>query len=152
MTKLHRTPRNDAGYTLIELLVVLTLAAIVAALAQPAMGGYIGQQKTRRALDQLSGDIAMARIMAVRSGDRTVLEVTDPSSYRIWVESSPADTVRRVSLATDYAGVQLQAPQGRLEFNARGLLLTGAGSLIASLGSAVDTVNITSAGRVYRAY
>jgi type IV fimbrial biogenesis protein FimT len=155
MNQTHGRPRNDAGFTAIELIVVLTLMAIVTSLAAPAMGAYTNRHKTQRALDRLTGDIAMARMLAVRSGNRAVVHVNSANSYRIWVEGTPADTVRRVSLANDYTGVALQAPtaDGRLVFNSRGLLLTpGTGVLTAQLGTARDTIRITAAGRVYRAY
>ena len=155
MNHTHGRHRSDAGFTVIELVVVLVLMGIVTALAQPAMGGYVNRNKTRRALDQVAGDVAMARMLAIRSGNRAVVEVTGGDSYRIWVEGSPADTVRRVSLANDYAGIALQAPtaNGRLVFNSRGLLLTpGTGVLTARIGGLTDTLRITAAGRVYRAY
>lgn len=155
MNHTHGRHRSDAGFTAIELVVVLVLMGIVAALAQPAMGGYVNRNKTRRALDRVAGDVAMARMLAIRSGNRAVVEVTGADSYRIWVEGSPADTVRRVSLASDYAGIALQAPtaNGRLVFNSRGLLLTpGTGVLTARVGGLTDTLRITAAGRVYRAY
>jgi prepilin-type N-terminal cleavage/methylation domain-containing protein len=155
MTHLLRRSRSDAGFTAVELVVVIVLIGIVGALAQPAMGAYIGRNKTQRALDRMAGDIAMARMQAVRSGERIVFEVTGPDSYRLWAESTPAQTIRQVSLASDYAGVQVQAPtvNGQLVFNARGLLVTaGTGNLVATLGSAVDTVKITATGMVYRAY
>jgi type IV pilus assembly protein PilA len=155
MTNSHVRSRRDGGFSLIEIVVVLALMGIVAALAQPAMGEYVNRGKTRRALDRLSGDIAMTRMLAVRSGDRAVLEVSGTDSYRIWVESVPVDTLREVSLATDCAGVELLAPtaDGRLVFNGRGLLITpGTGAVIARMGGSADTLKITAAGRVYRAY
>lgn len=155
MNQTHGRHRNDAGFTAIELIVVLMLMAILTSLAVPAMGSYTTRHKTRRALDRLTGDIAMARMLAVRSGNRAVVQVNAPDSYLIWVEGTPTDTVRRVSLTGDYPGVALQAPtaDGRLVFNSRGLLLTpGTGVLTARLGGATDTLRITAAGRIYRAY
>jgi type IV fimbrial biogenesis protein FimT len=151
----HGRLRSIAGFTAIELMVVLTLMAIVASIAAPAMGAYTNRQKTKRALDRLTADIALARMLAVRSGNRAVVEVTTPDSYRIWVEGTPADTVRSVSLTSDYAGVVLNAsmPGGRLVFNSRGLLLTsGTSILTARHGTATDTLRITAAGRIYRVY
>lgn len=147
--------RNSNGFSLIELIVVLTLMGIVAALAEPSMTEYVNRSKTRRALDRITGDILMTRMLAVRSGEGAVLEMTGPSTYRIWVEGDPVDTVKTVSLASDYAGVTVQAPtaDGRLTFNGRGLLVDpGTGQMIARLGRGADTLRITAAGRVYRAY
>ena len=140
---------------MIEIVVVLTLIAIVAALAQPALGVHANRTMVRQALDRMSSDIALARMTAVRSGNRTVLETTGANSYRIRVEGTVPDTLRVVSFAEEYAGVTIQAPtaDGRLVFNSRGLLLTpGTGLLIALNSVGADTVRITAAGRIYRAY
>lgn len=155
MRNTHGRYRRDAGFSLIEIVVVLALMGIVAALAQPSMSEYVNRSKTRRALDRLTGDILMTRMLAVRSGDRAVLEVSGTDTYRVWVEGAVVDTMRVVSLAQDYAGVAIQAPtaDGRLVFNGRGLLVDpGTGLLIARHGSGADTVKITAAGRIYRAY
>ena len=155
MNTTHGRFRRDAGFSLIEILIVLVLMGITAALAQPSMENYVNRSKTRRALDRLTGDIAMTRMLAVRSGDRAVLEVSGTNRYRIWVEGVPVDTMKDVSLAEDYAGVQVQAPtpDGRLVFNGRGLLVTpGTGLMVARFGALADTLKITAAGRVYRAY
>lgn len=156
MTTTHGRYRRDAGFSLIEILTVLVLMGITAALAQPSLEGYVNQNKTRRALDRVTGDIAMTRMLAVRSGDRAVLEVTGGNSYRIWVESVPVDTMKVVALAPDYPGVQVQTPtpDGRLVFNGRGLLVAPAsgGMIIARMGPRADTLKITAAGRVYREY
>lgn len=147
--------RNNGGFTLIELIVVLMLMGIVAALAEPSMTEYLNRSRTRRALDRITGDILMTRMLAVRSGQAAVLEMTGPSTYRIWVDGDPADTVKTVSLSSDYAGVTVQPPtaDGRLTFNGRGLLVDpGTGQMIARLGRGADTLKITAAGRVYRAY
>lgn len=153
MNFMRRRPRGEGGFTLIELVVVLTLVSIVAALAQPSMSGYVHRNKTRRTLDRLAGDLQMARMLAVRSGDRAVVEVSG-DVYRIWMEGA-GDTLRTVRLGSDLAGVRLEGPtaDGRLVFNSRGLLLTpGSGRLVARLGTVADTLNITAAGRMYRAY
>jgi type IV fimbrial biogenesis protein FimT len=155
MNTTHARYRRDAGFSVIELVVVLMLMGIVAALAQPSMSEYVNRDKTRRALDRLTGDILMARMTAVRSGDRAVLELTGPDSYLVRVEGATPATLRTVSLAGDYPGVQIQAPtaDGRLVFNGRGLLLdAGSGRVIARLGARADTLEITAAGRIYRAY
>lgn len=155
MKTTHGRYRRDAGFSMIELVVVLTLMGIVAALAQPSMSEYVNRAKTRRALDRITGDVLMARMLAVRSGDRTVLEISGPDRYRIWVEGASVDTVRDVSLGLDYPGVRVQAPtaNGRLVFNGRGLLVDpGTGLVIARHGTRADTLKITAAGRIYRAY
>lgn len=155
MTIPKRPTRGDAGFSLIEILTVLVLMSVATALAVPSLNEYVNRSKTRRVLDRLTGDIAMTRMLAVRSGDRAVLDVSGGDSYRVWVEGVPVDTVRVVPLAIDYAGVRLQGPtgDGRLVFDGRGLLITpGNGLVIARLGERADTLKITAAGRVYRAY
>jgi type IV fimbrial biogenesis protein FimT len=151
MRNLHSN-RSRAGYSLMELLVVLVLVGILASLAGPAMGEYIGRLKTRRALDQITADLAYARMAAVRSGRRAVMRFQGPSDYSIEVVGDPTVPVRSVRLGSDYAGVVITPPGTTLEFNSRGLLVSALAReyLVVSLGSMRDSLILTPAGRVYR--
>lgn len=146
-------PSDSDGYSLIEVLTVLVLVLLMVSLAVPSMGSYVGQQKTRRALDMVAADLAYARALAVRAGEPTTIEFQTSGDYLIQVENVPAEVVKRVSLRSEYPGISLSPPTGtgRLTFNRRGLLRDiGSGFLVASLPGANDTISITATGRVYR--
>jgi prepilin-type N-terminal cleavage/methylation domain-containing protein len=151
--RLHLS-RGRNGHTLIELLTVLAVIAIVVSAVAPSMKGYMERNRARGALDRIASDIAYARVLAIRSGSRIVLEFHG-SSYDLTEEGVTPRTLRTVSLAQEYPGVTIVPPttDSRLEFNSRGMLRTApTGSLIARTGSSSDSASITMAGRVYRAY
>lgn len=146
--------RSRSGHTLIELLMVLAIIAVVTSVVAPSMKDYMNRNRARSALDRIANDISYARVLAVRSGSRVVLEFHD-TSYDLIQEGATPTTLRTVSLAEDYPGVTIVSPtaDSRLEFDSRGLLRsTPTGNLIARTRSSADSASISMAGRVYRAY
>lgn len=143
--------RPTAGFTVIELVTVLVLLGILASIAGPAMGGYVGRNKTRSALDRISSDVSYARILAIREGQRMSVVFTGGGGYLLRVEDT-AEVLKTVDLADDYPGVAVSAPAGSLTFDSRGLLRVGSGDLIVAMDGMADTMHVSAAGRVYRGY
>lgn len=153
MTSRHNPVRDRSGFSIMEMLTVLVLIGLLAGLAQPSLAAYLARQKTRQALDHVVADVALTRMLAVRSGTETELAFTSATAYQIR-QSNPVQSIKRVSLEADYRGVQIAAPtaDGRLVFNSRGLLRDrGTGRIVATVAGAGDTVEITTTGRAYRA-
>ena len=141
------------GYTLIELLTVLVLILLLASLAGPSMNSYLGHTKTRRALDRVSNDIALARMSAVRGGARSVVDFAGGTSYTITLQSATPRVIRQVYLSREYQGVTVSPPtsDGRLVFDSRGLLVSATtGPLVVRANGQADSALVTAGGRVYR--
>jgi prepilin-type N-terminal cleavage/methylation domain-containing protein len=150
-----RTAAGRGGYTLIELLTVLVLILLIASLAAPSMNSYLGHTKTRRALDRISNDIALARMAAVRGGSRAEISFAGGTSYTITLLGPPPRVIRQVDLGKDYRGVTVAAPtaDGRLVFDSRGLLVSATtGPLMVRAQGQADSALVTAGGRVYRDY
>ena len=150
-----RAAAGRGGHTLLELLTVLVLVLLIASLAAPSMNRYLGHTKTRRALDRVANDLALARMAAVRSGTRSAVDFSSGTSYTITLQSTPPEMIRTVNLAAEYNGVTIQAPSsdGQLVFDSRGLLVTAAaGPIVVRASGAADSAVITAGGRVYRDY
>ena len=148
-----RVAAGRGGYTLIELLTVLVLVLLIASLAVPSMNSYLGHTKSRRALDRITNDIALARMAAVRGGARSVMDFGGGNSYTITVEGVPPTVIRQVYLAQEYPGVTVAAPtaDARLVFDSRGLLLSSmTGPLTVRAHGQADSALVTAGGRVYR--
>jgi prepilin-type N-terminal cleavage/methylation domain-containing protein len=155
MSPSFRAAAGRGGHTLIELLTVLVLILLIASLAGPSMNSYMGHTKTRRALDRVANDIALARMSAVRAGSRAVVEFTTSGTYTITLQTTTPSVIRRVNLGQDYRGVTLRAPtaDGRLIFDSRGLLLSPTtGALVISSAGAADSALLTAGGRIYREF
>lgn len=151
-------PARDGGFTLIEILVVIAILLMAVSLAAPSMRGMTDRTRTRSAVDQITGDVALARISAVREGRQTSLRFTGTATYTVTIDTSATDasrfrTVKTVDLSRDYGAVQITPSSGRLSFNSRGLLQpTSVTRIRVSRSTTADSVTISSVGRTYRDY
>ena len=149
------SPRgSESGFTLLELLTTLVVMAVLVSLAAPSMKGVASGARTRGAIDQLTADLALARMYAVRDGRRTTVAITSATRYALVRSPFGAqDTIKRVDLARDAAGVRLSPATGTLAFDSRGLLQTGSLTQVKAMHSSrADSVTISSVGRTYRDY
>lgn len=154
------------GFTLPELLAVLAIMSVVAGLAAPRMNGFVVRQRVRGALNVLAGDIAYARMAAVRSGRGAVLRFhPDPRcasaglgaghAYSVTLRGPGADAPRRSSARAPGGGpVCLRTNNSdSLAFNSRGLLVPFANRTVWSTqGQVRDSLTISVLGRVYRRF
>lgn len=151
----HNPPRRDldqGGYSLIEIVLVLTLMAIVLALAAPDMSGFVRGNRLGQATQVLMGDLAAARMAAVRAGQSSTLTVLSPTSYEITVVGDSTPPVKRVDFSDDFPSVSLGGIAS-MTFNSRGFATatTGTGTAFTlTLGDDSDSVTVTPVGRIYR--
>ena len=146
--------RNNAGFTMIEILTVLVIGAILVAMAQPSLAGFVQRNYTRRTIDRLVSDVTSARMQAVRDGRRMAVTVAGDGTYTIDTLSTGGvwAPMRTINLGNDYPGVAMTPANQRLEFNSRGLLVGASGNAIitARRGTHADSMFVSAAGRVYR--
>ena len=102
---------ESAGFTLIEVMVVIAIAGILAALAIPNFSDMIAEQKVRSAASDIVGDLAFARMEAIKQQRRVVVEKTGATwkdGWRIFVDNdgSNAQNGTEVILKTvvDFGG------------------------------------------------
>lgn len=152
MPKRPRRSRDPRlGFSLMEILTVLVILGILSALAAPALRGLVSTSGAEGALNQVTADIAYARMLAVRNGQRVEVRFLAGGEYRIVRNPGGSETVvKTVSVPRDYPGVTL-APTGSLSFNTRGLLQAGGVMTVTATRDGVSkSMSITGAGRVYR--
>ncbi len=80
-----------AGFTLIEMMIVLAITGILAALATPSFKDMIAEQRVRSAASDIVGDLASARIEAIKQQRRVVMErntggTTWKDGWRVFVD------------------------------------------------------------------
>lgn len=100
---------QNSGYTLIELLVTVAILGIVIALAAPALGRFVENQKVRTATNTITALMSQARTEAVSRATIVVVEwnPTDTAINRT-VNSVPIvlppNTITAYDTAVDVAG------------------------------------------------
>ncbi|WP_374672953.1 GspH/FimT family pseudopilin [Ideonella sp.] len=73
--------RRPSGFTLVEMLVTFAIAAVLVALAAPAMTSFLAEQAAAGNADELASDLRFARSEAVkRSASITVCASSDGST------------------------------------------------------------------------
>lgn len=124
-----------AGVTLAEILTVLVILGILSAIAAPSLRAMIARHQAVGALNQLAGDLMLARMTAVREGHRVVVTFADggrcgpprfgrftADSYRITTQSPVPRLIRETRLDEAGAGVCLESNNDRtIVYSSRGL-------------------------------
>ena len=125
------TNHNQSGFSLIELMIVVAIIAITVAFALPNMIGQRADAKLQGALNNLKGDLNVARSMAVRENANVVI-LFEADHYEIFVDNGATEWVwepgderllrnRQLpgGVSIDLAATDLDT--NRTRFNERGL-------------------------------
>ncbi len=155
--------REPSGFTLIELLITVTLVALLAGLAVPAMGQFIDRHRLRGAAEALVQELRYAREYAI-TRQRNIFFTADAGAPQQWcygwsespeleICASRAETMPRSRrrLANNFPSVSLalnrSASRYRIQFNpVRGTAT--ANSVILSNRSGELRVIVSPLGRV----
>lgn len=145
------------GATLPEIAVVLVIIGVLMATATPAMSRWVSVSRVHTALDQISGELYRARMLAVESGEAvTVVLRSNGSCINAARTRSPGlnpDTSSTVGVFLDVRSVCLQhSGDSILTFNARGMLKPPTRSIYPVGDLSGDSLLISIAGRLRRNY
>jgi Tfp pilus assembly protein FimT len=157
-----------SGFTQLETLTVLIVFSIVAAFAGPKFYANYAATTTRTTADRLARAADMARASAVRFGRDAELRI-DTTAKKFWVQvdtsanlTGTKDTIGIVNdLLGSKVGMSLKlngtaASTAIVCFDVRGLrssrspCQSGAAAVVFKLATHVDTVQVTTLGKVIR--
>ncbi|HEX2076148.1 MAG TPA: GspH/FimT family pseudopilin [Longimicrobium sp.] len=156
MTRTHtERTRRRGGFTLTELMMVVIIIGLMAAMAGPRMMRWVQTIGQRGATNQLAGDLAMARIQAVRQGATVSFRIDDADTYRVTVDDANGNvvrTLRTVNLQQVYRGATLDPASGRIAFDSRGVVrpnpVSTVSQIVLTRGYVRKRVNISGVGRI----
>lgn len=150
---------SRAGYSMAEILAALVIVGILTAIAWPRLSGIGGVSSRKGALNQLTADVGLARMTAIRSGNEAQVRInTAGTEYSVVVRDTTGAfrTVKTVRLTRNYPGVTISPTNDSLVFDSRGLRrsLTAKKSLVISHSvrgtTARDSLVISPLGKVNR--
>lgn len=154
-----------AGFTLVEQIAALVVFGIVLSLAVPSLSGTIARAQVAAAMNRFVGDMARARMMALRNGTPVELRLvpggdcapTPPrrvaaNRYRMIVHGATERVVEEVRVGGFGSGVCIESNNdSTLVFNARGLPEPFENRTVNTRKGEVTTlVTISVLGRVLR--
>lgn len=80
-------PRSCSGFTLIEVLTVVAIVAIISAIAIPNYIEWSRAAKLRSAVNDLTSDLAMARLRAIKGGAPVKVTFTT-DGYMVFIDDN----------------------------------------------------------------
>jgi prepilin-type N-terminal cleavage/methylation domain-containing protein len=151
--------RRRAGYSMIEVLVVVTIIGLLTVIAAPSFTDALHKRETSAASDQFVMAHGLARSTALRYGRVSQLHI-DAATAKFWIDVDTSGRGERglVTYAKSVygGGLTMESNRSVLCFDPTGLATTvgdcdsGDALLIFSSADKVDTVQITSLGKVLR--
>ena len=150
--------KTKGGFTILELMMVLAVIAVVTAIVTPNILAWRNNAKMRDAVDNLMGDLQMAKISAVKENNNVAV-LFNPTSYRVfvdkdssWVQDADERLLRVRKLP---AGVKfdLSHPDwtftnNRTRFNSRGRANIAGTAVIVNLEGRQRDVILSTLGRI----
>jgi type IV fimbrial biogenesis protein FimT len=83
--------RKNAGLSLLELMTVIAIIAILAAIAIPSMMGSRSRSKLTGVVDNLKGDLQLAKLAAVRDNGPVAVLFSD-EGYQVFTDGGTEGT------------------------------------------------------------
>jgi type IV fimbrial biogenesis protein FimT len=146
------------GFSIFELLIVLAVIAVVAAIVTPNIISWHNNAKMRGAVDNLMGDLEMAKIRAVKENN-FVAVLFNPTGYRVfvdkanfWVRDADERLLRDRKLPAgvtfDFGHSNWGFTNNRTRFNSRGRANIAGTAVIVNLDGQQRDIIVSTLGRI----
>jgi type II secretion system protein H len=154
-----KTMRKNSGFSLMELMIIIAIMAVIATLAIPSMIGWRSRSQLQGAVGNLTSDLQIAKLMAIKESAFVVVDFPNANSYRVFVDNDgnwSLDAGERL-LQTRQLPVGVRIDLGatdlsddRTRFNDRGLPDPANLGTVFIVNSAGDqrSININRLGRL----
>jgi type IV fimbrial biogenesis protein FimT len=149
--------KKEAGFSIFELLIVLAVVAVVSAIVTPNIISWRNNAKFRGAVENLRGDLQMAKVKAVKENE-IVTVFFNPTGYKVildkanyWNHDPDEPVLRNRQLPTgvsiDLADTDFGSVGDKTRFNSRGNSVAGHAVLKDGNGAQKKIV-VTSVGQI----
>jgi type IV fimbrial biogenesis protein FimT len=153
-----KTMRKNAGFSLMELMIIIAIMAVIATIAIPSMIGSRSRAKLQGAVSNLSGDLQVAKLVAIKESTFVVVDFA-ADGYRVFIDNDGnwnLDAGERMVQARQFppdVRIDLAATDlsnDRTRFNDRGLPDPANLGTVFILNSAGDqrSINLNRLGRL----
>ncbi len=149
---------KTGGFTLMELLVVLTIAAILMAVAAPALQNLVTSSQLTAVTDDFVATLNLARSEAGRTGANVSVSTTGGADWggSGWSVTNGAQTLRQAAPLPAGYSLKTNDPfdNGPVIFDSTGRVVGGAGKFLLcqgggpANGGAAKLITIAASGRV----
>ena len=149
--------RKDSGFSLIEVMTVIAIIGVIAAIAVPLMIGSRGGANLRGAVQNLKGDIQLAKMKAVQESGAVAVLFSD-NGYRVFLDRDNPGVrdagERYFEIKELPAGVSIDLGstdfngKGYARFNSRGLPEDSGEVVVVSSGGDGRTIKLNRLGRI----
>ena len=150
--------KKTGGFSITELMMVLAVIAVVTAIVTPNILSWRNNAKMRGAVDNLMGDLQMAKMNAVKENNNVAV-LFNPTGYRVfvdkdnpWVQDADERLLRVRKLP---AGVKFDMghenwgfTNNRTRFNSRGRANIAGTAVIVNLEGRQRDVIVSTLGRI----
>lgn len=149
-----RVLRQEVGVTLTELVVVVTVIIIFAAASLPMLGSIIPELKTRGAAEQVVETLRNARQNAIGTTATYRVIIQSNQLQTLCTNGTPAGNTCPANRPPDLTeavvgGATLAGTPGEMQFDPKGSVATGAGSVTVTYPSGTSwRVEVNTPGRV----
>jgi type IV fimbrial biogenesis protein FimT len=149
--------KKAGGVTLFELLIVIAVIAVVSAIVTPNIISWRSGAKFRGAVENLKGDLQMAKVQAIKEND-VVTIFFSPTGYKVILDRDnhwnhdPGEPVLRTrqlpaGVHIDLANTQFGSEGDKTRFNSRGNSVAGS-AVLQNASGAQKRIVVTSVGRI----
>jgi len=148
---------KKSGFSIIELLVVVAVIAVISAVTVPSIISWRNGAKFRGAVNNLKGDLQMAKIKAVKAND-VVTIFFNPTGYKVildkanhWIHDAGEPVLRDrefpAGVSIDLGSTDFGTVGNKTRFNSRGNSVAGHALLVNINGDQKKLV-VTSIGQI----
>lgn len=128
--------KNDRGFSLIDLIIVLAVTLVLASIALPPIGNTVRSVRLEATATTLAGDLARARIEALKRNQVVDVTLTSETEYEI----------EYVGVRTLENGAAFLEGPDLIQFAPFGPMLTGPAEFVLGLGGETRTVSLAASG------